>query len=61
MSHIKDITPYNHKNQKHGYHKRHYNNRDLMYEGNFINDNTYGIWLFYLGINNSLSDKILHI
>jgi len=61
MSNI-DITPYNKKNQKHGYWEEYWSNGNLAFKSFFQNDKLVGYEEFYDSyINSKLAEKKYHI
>ena len=56
----KDITPKNELGQAHGYWEEYYNNGQLMYKGNYVDDNRHGYWEWY-SYNGQLKSKQYYI
>jgi uncharacterized protein len=56
----KDITPYNEQGQPHGYWESYYDDGQLEYKGNYVNDKRHGYWEDYWS-NGQLRDKRYYI
>ena len=57
---IKNIKPYNNKNQRHGYWEVYLPNGKLYYKGNYINNEQIGYWEIYED-NSKITCKEYHI